>query len=144
MTRKGRSWPGWADGRNERREQGSSGTWSPPVRGWPRRRGAARPRTRRGCGRERQPAARRGRAGAAGRERGRGGARPLPLRRLGRGGSLLVATGCGRCSPGMPRWCRAARPPGSARCPAPAPRRGAGIRQRRRGGPAGSSSSGRA
>ena len=25
-----RSWPGWADGRNERRGQGSSGTWSPP------------------------------------------------------------------------------------------------------------------
>ena len=37
----------------------------PPARGAPRPRGGARPRTRRGCGRERQPAAGQGRAGAA-------------------------------------------------------------------------------
>jgi hypothetical protein len=79
-----------------------------PARGGPRRRGAARPRTRRGYGRERQPAARPGPGGrgAAGRERGRGGARPT---------------------------CAAAAPPAA---PAPAPHRGAGVRQRR-GGTAG-------
>ena len=46
-----RSSPGQADGRNERRGQGSSGTWSPPSTRRAPRRGAARPRTRRGCGR---------------------------------------------------------------------------------------------
>ena len=50
---------GWADGRNEGRRQGSSGTWSPPsMRRAPAPGSSPAPHQPRGCGRERQPAAR--------------------------------------------------------------------------------------
>jgi hypothetical protein len=63
---------------------------------------------------------------------------PLALRRLGRGGSLLVAAGCGALFARDAQMTLTGAPaPAPPAAPAPALRRGAGVRQRRRGGTAG-------
>ena len=101
-----RSWPGWADGRNERRGQGSSGTWSPPR---PRRAPAPGsspaphpPRLRTGTAASRPG---QGRAGAACKPRAWPRWRSPRLRC---GGSAAAAAcwsqpAAGRYSPAMPR-----------------------------------------